>query len=109
MPDWVAREAYSHEVASCGFWPGGDPMPRPIFYAYAYPEPKGFREAAVRPSGAAYDTTLGEFVLPYDTVRTAASPDEALLEFVQSTYEAAANLAGWDRAALERTPPRSGC
>jgi len=101
FPDWVAREAYSHEVASCGFWPGGGPMPRPVFYAYAYPEPEGFSRAAVRPAGAVYDQTLHEFVLPYDDVRSAPSPDAALLEFLESTYAAAADLGRWDRAALE--------
>jgi Family of unknown function (DUF5996) len=109
FPDWVAREAYSHEVASAGFWPGGGPMPRPVFYAYAYPEPEGFSRAAVRPAGAVYDQTLHEFVLPYDDVRSAPSPDAALLEFLESTYAAAADLGRWDRAALEWPgghPPR---
>jgi hypothetical protein len=103
LPDWVAREAYSHEVSSCGFWPGGEALPYPIFYAYAYPEPDGFRTAAVRPSGAAFNSQLGEFVLPYDEVRQALSPDAALLGFLQSTYEAAADSGAWDRLALERT------
>jgi len=107
FPDWVAREAYSHEVSSCGFWPGGGPLPQPVFYAYAYPEREGFSRAVVRPAGARYDTTLREFVLPYDDVRQAASPDEVLLEFVQTTHEAAANLARWDRAALERPSNRA--
>jgi hypothetical protein len=102
LPDWVVREAYSHEVSSCGFWPGGDPMPYPVFYAYAYPEPEGFRSAPVRPAAARYDTTLGEFVLPYDDVRKSSSPDATLLEFLQSSYEAAADRGGWDRPALER-------
>ncbi len=104
LPDWVAREAYSHEVASCGFWPGGDAMPYPLFYAYAYPEPAGFKAAAVRPAAARYDATLGEFVLPYDEVRRARSGETMLLEFLQSTYEAAADLAGWDRPSLEQSP-----
>ena len=110
FPDWVAREAYSHEVSSCGFWPGGGPMPMPVYYAYAYPEPPGFSAASVAPEGAFYSPEMREFVLPYDTVRTAASPDDALLAFLQTTYEAAANLGGWDRAALERMlpPARSG-
>ena len=102
LPDWVAREAYSHEVSSAGFWPGGGAVPYPAFYSYAYPEPNGFKEATVRPSGAAYSAALREFLLPYDLVRTADSPDEALLAFLESTYQAAADLGGWDRAALER-------
>jgi len=102
IPDFVVREAYSHEVSSLGFWPGGGPMPEPIFYAYAYPEPPGFKEARVAPDGALYSPDLGEFILPYETVRTAASPDAALLSFAQSTYAAAADPARWDRAALER-------
>lgn len=103
LPDWVTQEAYSHEVSSCGFWPGGGPVPYPVFYAYAYPEPAGFGAAAVRPRGAFYSRELREFVLPYEEVRNAASPDGVLLEFLQSTYEAAADLGGWDRAALERS------
>jgi len=102
LPDWVAREAYSHEVSSCGFWPGGEVMPYPVFYAYAYPEPEGFRSASLRPASARYDSTLGEFILPYEEVRQATSPDATLLEFLQSSYEAAADLGGWDRPALER-------
>jgi Family of unknown function (DUF5996) len=102
LPDWVAREAYSHEVSSCGFWPGGEVMPYPVFYAYAYPEPEGFRSASPRPAGARYDSTLGEFILPYEEVRRATSPDATLLEFLQGSYEAAADLGGWDRPALER-------
>lgn len=101
-PDWVMREAYSHEVASCGFWPGSESMPYPAFYAYAYPEPPGYSDAHVLPSAANYDATLREFILPYEAVRTAPSPDAVLLDFLQSTYEAAADLGGWDRAALER-------
>ncbi|RJG07682.1 hypothetical protein D3870_18275 [Noviherbaspirillum cavernae] len=100
-PDWVTREAYSHEVSSCGFWPGGDAVPYPLFYTYAYPEPEGFKDAPVRPPHATYHPTMYEFVLPYDAVRLAQSPDTTLLEFMQSTYEAAANLGKWDRAALE--------
>ncbi len=100
--DRVTREAYSHEVSSCGFWPGGAGLEQPIFYSYAYAEPAGFKDASVRPNGAFYAPELGEFVLPYDQVRQAATPDEALLDFLQSTYEAAANAAQWDRAALER-------
>ena len=101
-PDWVTREAYSHEVSSCGFWPGSDAMPEAIFYSYAYPEPAGFAAASVSPAEAAYASQFGEFVLPYDAVRQALSPDAMLLDFFQSTYEAAADLGKWDRAALER-------
>jgi hypothetical protein len=102
MPDPVAQEAYSHEVSSCGFWPGGGPVPYPVFYSYAYPEPKGFPEAPVKPAAAFYSRDLREFILPYDTVREAESPDDALLDFLQSTYEAAADLGQWDRQALEQ-------
>jgi hypothetical protein len=102
LPDWVAREAYSHEVSSCGFWPGGDAVPEPVFYSYAYPEPAGFRAAAVGPPAARFHDGLGEFVLPYDAVRQAPGRDAAVLEFLQTTYQAAADLAGWDRGALER-------
>ncbi len=98
-PDWVMLEAYSHAVSSCGFWPGGSD--EGAFYSYAYPEPEGFRDRAVAPEAAHYDSELGEFLLPYRVVRTAPDPDAMLLEFLQSTYEAAADLAGWDRAALE--------
>ena len=96
----VMHEAYSHEVSSAGFWPGGPGGG--LFYSYAYPEPAGFRTAAVRPAAARFDEALGEYVLSYDDVRSADDPDAALLEFLQSTYEAAAVLADWDRAALER-------
>ena len=102
LPDRVAREAYSHEVASCGFWPGGDPVPYAAFYAYIYPEPAGYTAAAVQPREAFYSTDLHEFILPYDAVRLSASPDDTLLEFLQTTYDAAADLAKWDRRALER-------
>lgn len=102
LPDWVAREAYSHEVASCGFWPGGGPVPHPAYYAYAYPEPAGFSAARVRPDAAHYSPELHEFVLPYDAVREAAEPESVLLDFLDSTYVAAADLAGWHRPALER-------
>ena len=102
LPDWVTREAYSHEVSSCGFWAGGGPVPYAAFYAYAYPEPSGFAQARVRPAAAFYSGDLREFVLPYDSVREADSPDDALLDFLQATYEAAANLGKWDRATLER-------
>jgi len=102
LPDWVAREAYSHEVSSCGFWPGGGAVADAAFYAYAYPEPPGFAAAPVRPSAAYYSDALREFILPYDAVRQADAPDDLLLEFLQSTYEAAADAGKWDRAALER-------
>lgn len=107
LPDWVAREAYSHEVSSCGFWPGGGPLREAVFYAYAYPEPEGFKTAAVRPAAARYNADLGEFVLAYDDVRLAKSQDDTLLEFVQSCYEAAADRGAWDRQALERHSERS--
>jgi hypothetical protein len=102
LPDWVAREAYSHEVCSAGFWPGGGAVPFPVFYSYAYPEPPGYRDASVRPAKAGYNSDLREFLLPYDEVRTAQSPDDVLLEFLDSTYQAAADLGRWDRPALER-------
>jgi len=102
LPDWVVRDAYSHEVSSAGFWPGGPGVPHAAFYSYAYPEPEGYRDAKVRPAAAYYHPDLREFILPYDEVRTAREPDAMLLEFLQSTYEAAANLGRWDRAALER-------
>ena len=100
LPDEVAREAYSHEVSSAGFWPGADAFPRAAFYAYAYPEPARFRERTVTP-GSYFDTTLGEFILPYDTVAAAADPEALLLDFLATTYAAAAETGGWDRAALE--------
>jgi hypothetical protein len=101
-PDWVQELAYSHEVSSCGYWPGGGG--EGAFYAYAYPEPLGFAAWPVEPADAYYDADLGEFLLPYTAVRTASDPDQALLAFFQSTYDAAADLAGWDRAALEARP-----
>lgn len=104
LPDWVTRDAYSHEVSSCGFWPGGGAIPYPAFYSYAYPEPPDFPQQAVRPAGAFYSTELREFVLPYDIIRQSPSPDDTLLDFLQTTYEAAARLADWDRASLERDP-----
>jgi len=102
LPDEVTRDAYSHEVSSCGFWAGGGAFTEPAFYAYAYPSPTGFAEARVRPEAAFYSKDLGEFILPYAAVRTAASPDLTLLAFLQTTYEAAAELGHWDRKALER-------
>jgi Family of unknown function (DUF5996) len=108
LPDWVARDAYSHEVSSCGFWPGSGPIQYPAFYSYAYPEPEGFSKTPIKPASAFYSTDLGEFILPYDEVRNATSPENTLLDFLQTTYEAAANLAKWDRSGLERThDPRS--
>ncbi len=102
LPDWVTRDAYSHEVSSCGFWPGGGPIPHAAFYAYAYPEPPGFAQARVKPAEAFYSGDLREFILAYDVVRESSSPDETVLDFLQTTYEAAAELAAWDRGALER-------
>ncbi len=104
LPDRVTREAYSHEVSSAGFWAGGGAIAYPAYYSYAYPEPPGFASAAVGPREAFYSTDLHEFILPYDAVRTSADPDRVLLEFLQSTYVAAADLARWDRAALESAP-----
>jgi hypothetical protein len=108
LSDDVASEAYSHEVSSAGFWPGSGAIDYPAFYCYAYPEPPGFRGAKVRPDAAFFSEALGEFILPYDAVRTAANPDQALLDFLQSTYEAAANAAKWDRDALECAPGQPG-
>lgn len=101
LPDEVTREAYSHEVSSAGFWPGGNGIDYPAFYSYAYPTPEEFKDARVEPAGAFFHPDLGEFVLPYDAVRNASDPDAALMAFLQSTYDAAADLALWDRAALE--------
>ena len=102
LADWVTREAYSHEVSSAGFWPGGPGLPEPVFYSYAYPEPSGFREASNLPEAAYYFEKMSEYVLPYEAVRTAADPAGLLLQFLQSTYEAAADAADWDREMLER-------
>ena len=103
LPDAVAREAYSHEVSSAGFWPGGGlaPIDFAAFYSYAYPAPEGFAKAKVKPAAAYFHEQLGEFLLPYDDVRKSADPDAALMDFLQSTYAAAADLGGWDRRALE--------
>jgi hypothetical protein len=101
LPDAVAREAYSHEVSSAGFWPGGGAIDFPAFYSYAYPAPQGFADATVQPAEAYFSKELGEFVLPYDAVRNAREPEQALMSFLQSTYAAAADLAKWDRAVLE--------
>lgn len=100
LSDAVAREAYSHEVSSAGFWPGNDAFPQAAFYSYAYPEPPGFRDASIT-VGAHYELKLGEFILPYDTVRRAADPDALLLDFLMRTYVAAADNGNWDRPALE--------
>ncbi len=103
MADWVTTEAYSHELSSCGFWPGdGSADKAPVFYAYAYPVPEGFNSYSIEPESAFYSQDMGEFILPYDVVRTADSPDEVLLAFAQSTYEAAANKGNWERVSLER-------
>jgi hypothetical protein len=107
LPDRVVRDAYSHEVSSCGFWPGG-PGPNgaflePFFYSYAYPEPPGYRGYVIEPAGAKFDSNFGEFIFPYEAMRQSADPDAALLQFLQTTYEAAANCAKWDRAALEKS------
>jgi hypothetical protein len=108
LPDAVAHEAYSHEVSSAGFWPGGGAIDYPAFYSYAYPEPSGFRAAKVRPDAAFYSEAVSEFILPYDAVRKADDPDRTLLDFLNSTYEAAANSAKWDRDALECDPGQPG-
>ncbi|HUD84991.1 MAG TPA: DUF5996 family protein [Xanthobacteraceae bacterium] len=100
---WVMAEAYSHEVSSCGFWPGNGGLGYAAFYVYAYPEPAGYGETRLRTAEASYKTDLGQFILPYDAVRRARDPDALLLGFLQETYEAAADLAKWDRQALERT------
>ena len=107
LPDAVTREAYSHEVSSAGFWPGNDAFPTAAFYSYAYPEPMGFRDRAVT-AGAYFDEKLGEFILPYDTVRRAADPEGLVLDFLSRTYEAAADAAGWDRPHLECPPGVAG-
>ncbi len=104
LPDDVAREAYDREVSSAGFWPGGNGIDYPAFYAYAYPAPSGYRAAAVRPDAAFWHEGLSEFMLPYDAVQSAADPDGALMAFLESTYEAAADLGGWDRDLLECAP-----
>jgi len=106
-PDYVMVEAYSHECSSFGFWPGSGAVAEPAFYAYSYPEPAGYANAPVGPDGAYYHAELREFVFPYDAVRSSAQPDAALLAFLQGTYDAAADLGGWDRAALDR--PGEAC
>lgn len=106
LGDWVAVEAYSHEVSSCGFWPGNGGFGKAAFYAYAYPAPAGFAGAPLRPQPARFDAGMQEFIIDYEDVRMSPDPDAVLLDFFQSTYEAAANLAHWDRAALERSSVR---
>ncbi|HEY0832284.1 MAG TPA: DUF5996 family protein [Azospirillum sp.] len=101
LPDEVTREAYSHEVSSAGFWPGGGVIEYPAFYSYAYPAPEGFAEARVEPEEARFDRALGEFLLPYDAVRRAVNPEATLMAFLESTYRAAADLGGWERGRLE--------
>jgi uncharacterized protein DUF5996 len=106
LPDRVTRDAYSHEVSSCGFWPGA-PGIEAFFYSYAYPEPPGYREYTIAPAQALFDSSFGEFILPYEEMRRSTDPDAALLQFLQSTYEAAAKCANWDCDALEVTSPRA--
>mgnify|MGYP001546468850 FL=1 len=101
-PDYVMQEAYSHECSSCGFWPGGGAVAGAAFYAYSYPAPDGYGAARVQPAAASYNAAMGEFILPYDAVRASATPDEDVLAFLQSTYDAAADLGHWDRAGLDR-------
>ncbi|HEV8247809.1 MAG TPA: DUF5996 family protein, partial [Polyangiaceae bacterium] len=101
-PDYVMQEAYSHEASSAGFWPGDSRLPEAVFYSYAYPTPPGFSSARVLPEGARHDPTFGEFLLPYETVRNSTTPDAEVLTFLETTYDAAAELGGWDRRALER-------
>ena len=101
LPDAVTREAYSHEVSSAGFWPGGPAMPSAFFYSYAYPVPTGFQAGTVRPQAAYFHQELGEFILPYEAVQSAAHPDRLLLEFLQSTYDVAARTGNWDRQSLD--------
>jgi hypothetical protein len=105
LPDEITREAYSQEVSSLGFWPGNAAAPTPVFYSYAYPEPPEFAEAKIQPDAAFYEAKLREFILPYDAVRTAEKPDQVLLDFAQSAYDAASKLGKWDRAALEEKKP----
>jgi hypothetical protein len=100
LPDRVTRDAYSHEVSSCGFWPGA-PGIEPFFYSYAYPEPPGYPNHSIKPASAFYDKNFGEFILPYEAMRQSPDCDAVLLDFLQSTYEAAAIRADWDRTALE--------
>lgn len=103
LPDWITREAYSHEVCSCGFWPGNDAIPFAAFYSYIYPEPDGYNSTMIKPSKAYYHKDFKEFILPYDDVRDSANPKATLMEFLQSTYRVAADIANWDRKSLERS------
>src|SRR5438128_2220818 len=105
LPDAITREAYSQEVSSLGFWPGNDALPQALFYSYAYPEPQSFAQRKVKPDGATYNAQLREFILPYDIVRQAELPDDVLLDFAESTYDAASILSKWDRAALVEQKP----
>lgn len=105
MPDWITREAYSHEVSSCGFWPGGGDQ-EAMFYSYAYPAPADFADQKVRPNAASYSKEMGEFVLPYEAIRQSDSPDADLLEFFHSTYDVAAETGNWDRPSLEWDGPQ---
>ncbi len=107
LPDWVAQEAYSHEVINCGFWPGNEAYPSAAFYSYIYPEPDGFKEAPMRPAATFYADNLGEYLLNYDAVRESDDPDQTLLDFLHSSYENAAGLAGWDMDKLKFTLPKS--
>jgi len=102
--DYVTREAYSHKVISHGFWCGGGVVQEPAFYAYSAPEPDGFKDARILPPQAFYHNDLGEFILSYETVRQSSEPEKTLLDFMQSTYDAAADLANWKRGELERRP-----
>ena len=104
MPDWITCEAYSHEVSSCGFWPGGGEN-EALFYSYTYPVPKGFPEEPVQPDAGVYSKDMGEFILPYNAIRQSPSPDADLLAFFQSTFDAATNRANWDTEALEWDGP----
>lgn len=101
MPNWVAEDAYCKEVSSCGFWTGGEDLKEVVFYCYLYPEPKGYKSAKVQPQEAYYHQTMGEFILPYSAVQSAEKPDDKLIEFLHSTYNIGADLAGWDRESLE--------
>jgi hypothetical protein len=102
LPDWVAREAYSHEVISCGFWPGNDMLPYAAYYCYIYPEPPGYKTVPVKPARAYYNHDFGEFILPYSAVQQSSEPSQVLMDFLHSTYDAAADLANWDRHNLEK-------
>jgi hypothetical protein len=108
LPDAITQEAYSHEVSSAGFWPGGSGVEEAMFYSYAYPAPAGYGAAPVEPEAARFDEKMGEFLLPYDAVRRAPDPEAMLMRFLESTYRAAADLGGWDRAALECAPGAPG-